>query len=343
MAPSSAQHQHQTPQFRFYQARGQDPKPHFGFRFPDWGDETSDAFKEKGSDGTVYRTQLLLQQWYNYVGDYLRRRLTVPSDRLPAISAIAQDMQEKLNFSYYAGIWLQDAPVGLAWVTDGLASSVPTWRAPSWSWAALNFQPEIFTYRSFQSSHHKWHFAKEDSALKSAHHNVDSNVHRLLAQPAPLYVEGNILHYENWPKSVEITQLISTRFSRTHLLCEFDCQREGKPYVPDDLYDLLLLRLGTWYDQNLHVREKNFQRIKENEKIQKQREARKLASGGRDDPSDFLWASLNPYVTVPRRFAYALMLRESVNGQYIRVGIAKVPDSEEWWTLGWEWNQVTLI
>lgn len=274
IAPSSTQQQHQKLQFGFYKSPGGGSEVDIGTRYASWEDESSDVFKSKGSDRTAYRTQLLLQQWYDYVGDYLHRMLSVPSDRLPAISAVANDMQEQLNFDYYAGIWLQDVPVGLAWCTDGLASLTEMWRSPSWSWAALEFQPVTETSVLSQNDIYEWHFEKEDGALKLVHGYVNSNVHRPMNQPTPLHVEGNTLYYKDWPKTIEISQSISNRFSQTNLLCEFDCPREGRPYITDHLHGLLLLRLGTWYDQDQHDREKYFQEMEERESREKRSERR---------------------------------------------------------------------
>lgn len=72
------------------------------------------------------------------LGHYFQRRLTVPSDNLVALSAIASIFQEKSSSKYCAGIWQGDLIRGLLWdyhLPDaGYASDSS---APSWSWASL--------------------------------------------------------------------------------------------------------------------------------------------------------------------------------------------------------------
>lgn len=70
---------------------------------------------------------------------YFRRRLTVPSDKLVAISAIASVFQEKLGPDYCAGIWQRDLIPGLLWGSGGQRHTgyASDHSAPSWSWASL--------------------------------------------------------------------------------------------------------------------------------------------------------------------------------------------------------------
>ncbi|KAF7507693.1 hypothetical protein GJ744_010246 [Endocarpon pusillum] len=75
--------------------------------------------------------------WYRAVEEYSRRDLSVASDKLPAISALAQVFRELTGDEYLAGIWGGDLLRGLMWSTyPTLDLSKPhLWRAPSWSWA----------------------------------------------------------------------------------------------------------------------------------------------------------------------------------------------------------------
>lgn len=69
---------------------------------------------------------------------YFERALTVPSDNLVALSAIASIFQKKLGSKYCAGIWQDDLLRGLLWryiePEIGYGSEAS---APSWSWASL--------------------------------------------------------------------------------------------------------------------------------------------------------------------------------------------------------------
>lgn len=74
----------------------------------------------------------------NVLHHYFGRGLTVPSDNLVAISAIASIFQKKSGSKYCAGIWQDDLICGLLWrwvgASTGYASDCS---APSWSWASL--------------------------------------------------------------------------------------------------------------------------------------------------------------------------------------------------------------
>jgi hypothetical protein len=90
--------------------------------------------------------------WANVLTDYTKRALTVPSDKLVALSAVAQRFAERARggsyLTYLAGIWLEHLPFGFLWYNDNdddapESQSHPTsrassWRAPSWSWASMD-------------------------------------------------------------------------------------------------------------------------------------------------------------------------------------------------------------
>jgi hypothetical protein len=78
------------------------------------------------------------------VEEYTERQLTVPSDRLPALSALALKFQGAVPFppgSYLAGLWRPELMHGLAWQCApegfGIGSLPPTYRAPSWASSSI--------------------------------------------------------------------------------------------------------------------------------------------------------------------------------------------------------------
>ncbi|KAF4629284.1 hypothetical protein G7Y89_g8865 [Cudoniella acicularis] len=85
-------------------------------------------------------------RWYNLVSDGFIREITVSSDRFPAISGLAREVQRMAPGQYAAGIWLEDFHRGLLWETGGAGKTMTTYRAPSWSWAALDFIAEAASY-----------------------------------------------------------------------------------------------------------------------------------------------------------------------------------------------------
>lgn len=86
-----------------------------------------------------------MQVWWTVVQEYSKREMAVPSDKLIAISAIAEEFsvamsrQRNKNWSYLAGLWRETLIFDLLWVTskEGLKPR-PKYRAPSWSWASVD-------------------------------------------------------------------------------------------------------------------------------------------------------------------------------------------------------------
>ena len=86
-------------------------------------------------------TRSALELWLKTVHAYTSRALTFPSDKLLAISAIAEKYGTVFNDDYLAGLWRFSLPISLVWSVNplnGLLLPRPKeYRAPSWSWAAV--------------------------------------------------------------------------------------------------------------------------------------------------------------------------------------------------------------
>ncbi|RSM12127.1 hypothetical protein CEP52_002575 [Fusarium oligoseptatum] len=71
----------------------------------------------------------------------IERALTFETDRLPALSALAEQMADLLDDEYLAGLWKGDIVRGLLWCCTGKSgtrSKAPEkYVAPSWSWASV--------------------------------------------------------------------------------------------------------------------------------------------------------------------------------------------------------------
>ncbi|KAK5654040.1 hypothetical protein OQA88_7718 [Cercophora sp. LCS_1] len=79
--------------------------------------------------------------WGRTVCTYMKRQLTVQDDKLPAISAIAEEYSETKSVTeYYAGLWKEDFLAQCLWRCKWKtrASKPAKYRAPSWSWAAID-------------------------------------------------------------------------------------------------------------------------------------------------------------------------------------------------------------
>lgn len=84
-------------------------------------------------------------RWHVLVDDYTDRQLTYWTDRLPAISGIAQIMQKSTDSKYWAGLWSDSFPNCLLWraldyhknTTKCTSKRVQPYHAPTWSWASI--------------------------------------------------------------------------------------------------------------------------------------------------------------------------------------------------------------
>ena len=103
---------------------------------------------------TSISPQELLHRWQLFVSEYTTRNLTVSTDRLPAIQSIADELAAATGEEYIrsAGMWLSNLRRELLWnVRLGEAKRPDIWRAPSWSWAAVEGQISLFQ-RDFRDS-----------------------------------------------------------------------------------------------------------------------------------------------------------------------------------------------
>lgn len=97
--------------------------------------------------------------WQRLIEGYSARLLTMEDDKLPAIAGLAKSIAERTGDSYFAGLWKSFLPNQLLWKVDvsepihmcndqkhdkllpppwKAKVVIPsTYRAPSWSWAAI--------------------------------------------------------------------------------------------------------------------------------------------------------------------------------------------------------------
>ncbi|KAL1874521.1 hypothetical protein Daus18300_003540 [Diaporthe australafricana] len=91
-------------------------------------------------DPNILSARELVRQWKDEVlRPYSSRRLTKPTDKLVALSALASLFQARFKGNYLAGLWREDLLRELLWVTrasdKGRSESSD---APSWSWASAS-------------------------------------------------------------------------------------------------------------------------------------------------------------------------------------------------------------
>lgn len=123
-----------------------------------------DSRRECYGDDIIERSQMpesmsesLLIQWHQLVEEYSTRKVTFQEDRLPAIAAVAERMEEaRSDDMYLAGLWKNTLLSDLMWYLNphphmqGDTERPETAsKVPSWSWASLRSALPI----SFLSSH----------------------------------------------------------------------------------------------------------------------------------------------------------------------------------------------
>jgi hypothetical protein len=96
------------------------------------------TFKSYYNDSKTADSKTLRAAWSRILELFSERKLTYESDRLPALSAIAQDVQNDLTGEYLAGLWEKFLPEDLLWEVLEPRVRAEAYRAPSWSWASLD-------------------------------------------------------------------------------------------------------------------------------------------------------------------------------------------------------------
>lgn len=78
--------------------------------------------------------------WFWLLYHFGDRKLTKPTDKLPAMSGLARLIQKRTNSEYVAGLWSDSLTDGIAWAAHGRGAPV-SWHeyvGPSWSWASYD-------------------------------------------------------------------------------------------------------------------------------------------------------------------------------------------------------------
>jgi len=130
--------------------------------------------------------------WFGQVKEYSKRRLTVDTDKLIAISGIAERVRQKTGRSYVAGIWEETIHEDLLWRVCGKLSPRPLkYRAPSWSWASVDgtILTVSTSLTSFELGHGIQQFSANETVTILAHvENVGVNT-----LPSDLAKTGSVL------------------------------------------------------------------------------------------------------------------------------------------------------
>ncbi|KAI1171396.1 heterokaryon incompatibility protein-domain-containing protein [Nemania sp. FL0916] len=103
-----------------------------GLRLPH-GTYQSAVSTTGGDDAVRFR-----QSWLAALFQYTLRSITVPSDRLPAFAAVAEQFSILNKDQYLAGLWRKTLLLDLLWAVQSKGEKPKAYRAPSWSWASVD-------------------------------------------------------------------------------------------------------------------------------------------------------------------------------------------------------------
>ncbi|KAF9471996.1 HET-domain-containing protein [Pholiota conissans] len=81
------------------------------------------------------------QAWLAALFVYTLRAISVPTDKLAAMAGLVEEFQRVFEDDYLAGLWRKTLLFDLLWsaeIAAGVASRPILYRAPSWSWAAID-------------------------------------------------------------------------------------------------------------------------------------------------------------------------------------------------------------
>ncbi|KAL4264134.1 Heterokaryon incompatibility domain-containing protein [Pleurotus pulmonarius] len=94
----------------------------------------------------------VLEGWAKVLREYTRRSITVSTDKFHAIGAIAERFHQFRKSRYLAGLWEDTLLLDLLWttVTDAGLTRPKEYRAPSWSWAALDNEVKVYAMLHFR-------------------------------------------------------------------------------------------------------------------------------------------------------------------------------------------------
>ncbi|OAG03660.1 HET-domain-containing protein [Paraphaeosphaeria sporulosa] len=86
---------------------------------------------------------LVNSRWCRIIEDYTTRKLTVESDKLPALEGLANYIAELTEDRYCFGLWRASLEIGLMWRSAPYADADERrgrvrGRAPTWSWASMD-------------------------------------------------------------------------------------------------------------------------------------------------------------------------------------------------------------
>jgi len=242
---------------------------HENLHFPYVGDYQQSSELQKRDFRSLTSEQSALKFWAQLIVVYTEMALTFPNDRLPAVSAIARQVQPLIRSRYLAGIWESDIPRGLSWyiphyrwkMKEVSQSAANSCIAPSWSWisAKLNASIPVVNYSiHFRTAINNWD-AQVDLESDDEFGRVKGGTLKLRGKILTLDVyelQDNIVstRLSLYLRHPELEDSIVGRYELDEAPVRPEIQQPEPVYSPSSTYPLLqsvqFLYLGQWPASN---------------------------------------------------------------------------------------------
>ncbi|KIJ58710.1 hypothetical protein HYDPIDRAFT_163193 [Hydnomerulius pinastri MD-312] len=112
-----------------------------------------DSIRSLPPPDTPEHAKKFREAWRVNVKNYTSRAISVPGDKLIALAALAEEYHDVIRTPYLAGLWERTLLADLLWSRDTDSAALPcpkSYRAPSWSWAAIDGQVSMWDALSAQ-------------------------------------------------------------------------------------------------------------------------------------------------------------------------------------------------
>ncbi|KAF2855341.1 HET-domain-containing protein [Plenodomus tracheiphilus IPT5] len=181
------------------------------------------------------------ETWKRLLQKYSTCQLTLPRDKLIAINGIIHKISTATGMHSIAGLWAELLPADLLWFTLGPKIGLVTYRAPSWSWAAVHSR--IDHLLPIISVDLKWHL--DTSAIRIHERSNGQVEHAKLHVSAPLKsgftalpaTPSKLLH-----SYVDALPIDETKQMYAMLVChEGNQQADAQPLQITRLFDIGLI------------------------------------------------------------------------------------------------------
>ncbi len=195
--------------------------------------------------------------WYDIITPYTMKKMTFPEDKLPALSGIAEAVQDATGSAYLAGLWRDSLVPGLLWsrlYTSKIGNRFFTRStvdpAPSWSWASydgvIKYDSDLFKPKKTA----KWMYLDEDETSVPTPQDLVTVVHAyttLLDENYPLArVTGGTLTLQGPCRDFTYGQFLQD--SRKSTDSALITNEHHKVLFPTSVFDLD--SASTWRDDD---------------------------------------------------------------------------------------------